>query len=74
MIRDVIVLELDKVGTKSGIDFDFLSHAVEVSNHNILCGGGVRNCEDVYELEKAGVKGALVATAVHDGSIPKNFL
>jgi len=73
-IADVIVLELDRVGTKSGIDFDFLARAVEFSEHDILCGGGVRSCEDIYKMEEIGVKGALVATAVHDRSIPVFFL
>ena len=69
-VRDVIVLELNRVGTKSGIDFEFLARAVELSEHDILCGGGVRNCEDVHKMAEIGVKGALVATAVHDGGIP----
>ena len=69
-VRDVIVLELNRVGTKSGIDFEFLARAVELSEHDILCGGGVRNCEDVDKMAEIGVKGALVATAVHDGGIP----
>lgn len=73
-IRDVIVLELNRVGTKSGIDFDFLARAVVVSEHNILCGGGIRGYEDVCKMEEMGVKGALVATAVHDGAIPVSFL
>ncbi len=73
-VRDVIVLELDRVGTKSGIDFDFLARAVDVSEHNILCGGGVSGCEDVDKMRRLGVKGALVATAVHDGSIPVPLL
>ena len=73
-VRDVIVLELDRVGTKSGIDFDFLARAVDVSEHNILCGGGVSGCEDVDKMQGIGVKGALVATAVHDGSIPVPLL
>jgi phosphoribosylformimino-5-aminoimidazole carboxamide ribotide isomerase len=69
-VRDVIVLELNRVGTKSGIDFDLLARAVELSKHDLLCGGGVRNCEDMYKMAEIGIKGALVATAVHDGSIP----
>ena len=73
-VRDVIVLELDRVGTKSGIDFNLLARAVEASEHGILCGGGVRSCEDIYTMEKIGVKGALVATAIHDGSIPLSLL
>ena len=73
-IRDVILLELDRVGTKRGIDFDFLAHAVEFSKHDILCGGGVRGYEDISKMEERGVKGALVATAVHDGAIPVSLL
>jgi len=69
-VRDVIVLELNRVGTKSGIDLEFLARAVALSEHDILCGGGVRNCDDVYKMAEIGVKGALVATAVHDGGIP----
>jgi len=73
-IRDVILLELDRVGTKRGIDFDFLARAVEFSKHDILCGGGVRGYEDISKMEERGVKGALVATAVHDGAIPVSLL
>jgi phosphoribosylformimino-5-aminoimidazole carboxamide ribotide isomerase len=73
-VRDVIALELDRVGTKSGIDFDFLTRAVDVSEHDILCGGGVRSYEDVYKMQEIGVKGALVATAVHDEAIPVSVL
>ena len=69
-VRELIVLELNRVGTKSGIDFELLARAVELSEHDILCGGGVRNCEDVYKMAEIGVKGALVATALHDGDIP----
>jgi len=70
----VIVLELDKVGTKSGIDLEFLACAVADSEHDIICGGGVRSCEDVDKLAEIGVKGALVATAIHDRSIPVSSL
>ena len=73
-VQNVIVLELAKVGTKSGIDFDFLARAVDASEHDILCGGGTQNCEDVYKMEEIGVKGALVATAIHDESIPVSLL
>jgi phosphoribosylformimino-5-aminoimidazole carboxamide ribotide isomerase len=73
-VRDVIVLELNRVGTKSGIDFDLLARAVELSEQDILCGGGVRNCDDIYKMVDIGVKGALVATAVHDGSISVLYL
>ena len=73
-ITDVIVLELDRVGTKRGIDFDFLARAVEVSEHDVLCGGGARSCQDIDVMEKMGVIGALVATALHDEAIPLSLV
>jgi len=46
-VGDVIVLELDRVGTKSGINFDFLARAVEASDHAFLLCCGFRNCDYV---------------------------
>lgn len=69
-IGDIIILDLDRVGTGMGIDTDFLKRLVEISIHSILLGGGVKDMNDIYALEKIGVRGALVATAVHNGNIP----
>ena len=69
-IGDIIILDLDRVGTGMGIDTDFLKRLVEISRHSILLGGGVKDMDDIYLLEKIGVRGALVATAVHNGNIP----
>ncbi len=68
-IKDIIILELSKVGTSAGIDVGFLQEAAGLSNHNILAGGGVRDMDDIHALEKIGISGALVATAVHNGKI-----
>ncbi|WP_167848795.1 HisA/HisF-related TIM barrel protein [Methanolobus halotolerans] len=69
-LQDIIILDLDRVGTSSGVDSQFLSKIVSMSNHSVLLGGGVRNTEDIETLEKIGLKGAIVATALHNGSIP----
>ncbi|MDW7731524.1 MAG: HisA/HisF-related TIM barrel protein [Methanolobus sp.] len=69
-LQDIIILDLDRVGTSSGVDSQFLSKIVSISNHSVLLGGGVRNIEDIETLEKIGLKGAIVATALHNGSIP----
>jgi phosphoribosylformimino-5-aminoimidazole carboxamide ribotide isomerase len=69
-LRDLIVLELNRVGTKRGLDLEFLARAAAISEHALLCGGGVRSMDDLIQLKKSGIAGALVATAVHDGSIP----
>lgn len=69
-IDGVILLELDRVGTSLGLDTDFLEKAVSVSDHPLILGGGVKGVEDLQTLEDLGFRGALVATAVHNGNIP----
>ncbi len=69
-IDGVILLELDRVGTSLGLETDFLEKAVSVSDHPLILGGGVKGVEDLQTLEDLGFRGALVATAVHNGKIP----
>ncbi len=69
-IRDIIVLELNKVGTGAGVDLGFLKEIMQASNHSVLVGGGIRDMGDINALKKIGISGALVATAVHNGRIP----
>ncbi len=73
-VNDLIILDLNKVGTGAGINADFLCNIVELSIHNILLGGGIRDMDDINVLKEIGVKGALVATAVHNGKIPVEFI
>jgi phosphoribosylformimino-5-aminoimidazole carboxamide ribotide isomerase len=68
-IEGVILLELDRVGTSSGLDQDFLEKAVSASDHPLILGGGVKGTEDLKTLENMGFHGALVATAVHNGNL-----
>lgn len=69
-LKDLIFLDLDRVGTASGFDPEFLRKLAEGSVHDVLLAGGVRGIEDLFALEKLGIKGALVATAIHTGSVP----
>jgi len=68
-LKDLIFLDLDRVGTTSGFDSVLLYRLVEHSRNIVLLAGGVRNMEDLLTLEKLGIKGVLVATAVHSGQI-----
>ncbi|TFH42564.1 MAG: phosphoribosylformimino-5-aminoimidazole carboxamide ribotide isomerase, partial [ANME-2 cluster archaeon] len=47
---------------------------VDHSNHNIILGGGIRNLKDISLLKDIGLEGALVATSVHNGSIPVDMI
>lgn len=73
-IDDLIILELSKVGTSSGINATFLKEVFDHSNHNILLGGGVRDMKDISLLKDIGLEGAIVATSVHNRSIPLDII
>ncbi len=69
-IKEIILLSLDRVGTSSGLDESFLRAAADLSDHPVLLGGGVKDACDLDRLEELGLAGALVATAIHEGSVP----
>lgn len=69
-LEEVILLELDRVGTSAGLDLAFLKEAQRASRHPLILGGGVKDERDLALLEKIGFSGALVATAIHNGRIP----
>jgi len=69
-IRDIIILDLGRVGTGAGIDLDFLKDIAGASSRDVLVGGGIKDMDDIKALERIGISGALVATAVHSGNIP----
>ena len=69
-IDHLIIIDLTKVGTASGIDSGFLEDVVVCSDHPVIFGGGVRDMDDLDLLYDIGVDGALVATGVHNRAIP----
>lgn len=74
-LKAIIVLELQKVGSQTGPLNDSLIEIVEnVSTIPIITGGGVRSLQDLIVLKEKGIKGALVATAFHNGNIKKEEL
>lgn len=73
-LKDLIFLDLDRVGTASGFDPEFLRKLAESSVHDVLLAGGVKGMEDLFALDSLGIKGALVATAIHSGSVPPEVM
>jgi phosphoribosylformimino-5-aminoimidazole carboxamide ribotide isomerase len=67
-LRDVIVLDLARVGTGAGPDTEAIAeiHAA-FPELELLAGGGVRDAADMRALAGAGAAGALVGTALHRG-------
>jgi phosphoribosylformimino-5-aminoimidazole carboxamide ribotide isomerase len=69
-LRELIVLDLARVGSGAGVDLGLVA-AVRAAfpDLELLAGGGVRNVDDLRALQRAGAAGALVATAMHGGLI-----
>jgi phosphoribosylformimino-5-aminoimidazole carboxamide ribotide isomerase len=66
----LILMTLDRVGTGGGPDTDGLRRLRErAAPRAVFAAGGVRGEADIAALEEAGVAGALVATALHDGRL-----
>ena len=67
---DVICMTLSQVGSQAGPDIAQLSQLKVLSNtHAIYAAGGIRNMEDLQQLTQNGIHGALIASALHTGTI-----
>ena len=69
-MREVIVLDLARVGSGAGPDVALLRDLwARFPELELLAGGGVRDAGDLRALAEAGAAGALVATAIHGGML-----
>jgi len=61
----VIVIDLARVGTRAGIDFDLLGRIrAATPGLTLVAGGGISGPQDLERLAALGCDGALVATAL----------
>lgn len=73
--KRLILMTLDRVGTGGGPAIDDLRQLRErAAPRPVFAAGGVRGEADIIALEEAGIAGALVATALHDGRLPPAVL
>lgn len=70
-VLDLIVLDLAAVGSSDGPKTLELCHQIHqrYPQVHLYAGGGIRNEADLAALAEAGVCGALVATALHQGQL-----
>lgn len=75
-VRRMILLDVARVGTKCGPQSLELAQRLraDVPRLELIGGGGVRNTGDLASLSAAGFAAALVATALHTGTIRPNDL
>jgi uncharacterized protein related to proFAR isomerase len=66
----LILMTLDRVGSDGGPDLAALRDLVpRAEGRAVFAAGGVRHAQDLAALEAAGIAGALVASALHDGRL-----
>ena len=69
--RRLVVLDLLHVGSERGLGVLELCRELRACypELELISGGGVRNRDDLQQLAAAGCQGALVATALHQGTL-----
>ena len=72
-VRRLIVLDLARVGVGEGIGTEVLCErlARAYPEVEVIAGGGVRDLADLRRLKGCGVRGVLVASALHDGRLSR---
>jgi phosphoribosylformimino-5-aminoimidazole carboxamide ribotide isomerase len=74
-LQEVILLELTRVGTGTGVNRELIIRARQrFPDLLLLAGGGIRDARDLDELAALGVRGVLVATALHRGIITREHI
>ncbi len=70
-VQRMIVLDIAQVGTNSGnASEDLCAELIQTyPDLEIITGGGVRGLADLQRLQRCGVKGVLIASALHDGRL-----
>ena len=66
----IIVMNLQQVGSFDGPDWNRLARTLRLAGErDVIAAGGIRNLDDLRRLDKMGIHTALVASALHSGSL-----
>jgi 1-(5-phosphoribosyl)-5-[(5-phosphoribosylamino)methylideneamino]imidazole-4-carboxamide isomerase len=68
-IKNIIVTDIAKDGAMSGINTAFYEKLIAYTDMNITASGGVTRLDDLVELKKAGLYGAILGKAMYTGII-----
>lgn len=69
--NEIILLDISKVGTKSGFNKELINDFSEFKD-KIILGGGI-NKEEISDINKFGIKKVLIGSALHNGDISLLF-
>lgn len=71
--KQVIAMTLDKVGSGQGPSIDRLQ-SLQTDRSQIYAAGGVRHMDDLMDLSRKGIHGALIASVIHSGVLGRDEL
>jgi phosphoribosylformimino-5-aminoimidazole carboxamide ribotide isomerase len=69
-----ILLNLGAVGTEKGTNPQTLGEWRDAYDKRLLYGGGVADVRDLDRIHDAGFDGAIIATALHKGAVPMEWI
>jgi phosphoribosylformimino-5-aminoimidazole carboxamide ribotide isomerase len=70
-VNQLIILDLVRVGTGHTDCFDLITDVIRVAEPGrVYVGGGIRDRRDVRDYDSLGAAGVLIASALHDGTLP----
>jgi phosphoribosylformimino-5-aminoimidazole carboxamide ribotide isomerase len=69
-----ILLDISGVGTSKGLDRVRLGNLRDAYLGKLLWGGGVASVADLELLANSGFDGAIIATALHNNTIPVEMI
>ncbi|MCG8488836.1 MAG: HisA/HisF-related TIM barrel protein [Chromatiales bacterium] len=72
---EVIVMSLSHVGSAAGADISRLQQLNRLlTSHSLYAAGGIRDQQDLQQLNGLGLAGALLSTSLHQGTIDSQTL
>lgn len=73
--KKVIAMMLHQVGSQKGVDETCITRVINLCDeHEIYAAGGISNFQDIEQLRNMKLKGVLISTAIHNGSINRTNL
>ena len=68
-IGEIYLLNVDRDGTNSGPDYEFINLIKKNISVPLIYGGGIRSNDDIKNLYKLGIQGCLIAHSLHFNKI-----
>ena len=69
-IKSIIFTDIDKDGTKQGVNLEETVKLASLSSVPVIASGGVANMKDILSIQQTNIiKGVIVGKAIYDGSI-----